>query len=333
MPLARIIKPGIQTTVQDLGRTGYRHLGIPLAGAVDPWALIAANNLVGNRPVAACLEMALTGPELYILSDCVIAVTGADLGPRLLGKPLPMWESVYCRSGSTLSFGYRRSGFRSYLAVAGGIDVPEVLGSRSTFLAGRFGGFEGRKMIKGDLLRAFYPDEVSVGVKFREDVRPVYMDEVSVRVIKGINSVLFSKNEYTKFFATFYRVSERTDRMGCCLDGETRIMPGGEATGESYPVVPGTVQILPTGQPIIMLNDAQSTGGYPQIATVVSADLWQIGQAVPGTKITFRETETDSAHRLLTDMNSLVQSTSRPHKLKVFKKTKTNYIVADVEYK
>lgn len=301
MPAAIVEKPGFLTTVQDLGRFGYRHLGVPVSGSIDPWALRAANLLTGNKPGSACLEMTLTGPTLRFLQDCLIAITGADIEPKINGRPAPMWECIFLKTGDILTFGHCRRGCRSYLAFAGGIDVPLVLGSRSTLLAAGFGGYGGRSLIAGDIIEIFNPGEecAGSGEKYPAHLRPAYPSEIRVRVIKGINSDCFSAEEYEKFYRESFKVTVRYNRMGCILEAGAAVIPKTPAVAESFPVTPGTVQVPPSGKPVVLLNDAQSTGGYPQIATVITADLWRVGQAVAGDLISFEETSLEEAHRLL----------------------------------
>jgi biotin-dependent carboxylase-like uncharacterized protein len=296
MPVAKIIKPGLLTTVQDLGRTGFRHLGVPVSGAMDQWALRTANTLVGNPQGAAVLETTLSGPVIQFLRDCIIAITGADMSPRISGQEVPLGETIYCSAGSLLELGYRKNGCRCYLAFAGGIEEPPVLESRSTFLTGGFGGLEGRRMRNGDLIKTA-PCDINK-VKMGRSLGNLFCcnnSEITVKVILGINRDKFNSVEYNKLFSTTFVVSRTINRMGCHLDSNTCINSTNSAVSESYPAVPGSIQILPSGLPVILLNDAQSTGGYPQIAAIIAADLWKIGQAVPGDRICFTETDYSTA--------------------------------------
>ncbi len=308
MDAAQIIHPGFLATVQDLGRFGYRHLGVPVSGAADLWALITANLMVGNEPDKAGLEITMAGPGLLFTKDCLAAITGADMGPIISGSPAPMWESFLCSAGEILSFGYRKKGCRSYLAIAGGIDVPKVMGSRSTFLAGGFGGFRGRHLAKGDCI-PLRPDldigklplENILGKRYPVNKRPEYSGRITVRIISGIDRELFSDYDYRKLLHTEYMVTAQSNRMGCQLEGNNIIVSRAAAEAESFPVTPGSIQVLPSGKPVILLHDAQSTGGYPQIGCVISADMWKIAQAVPGDTIRFVETDVLTAGRLLED--------------------------------
>ncbi len=323
MPVAKVLEPGFLTTVQDLGRYGYRHQGVPVSGGVDPWALRTANMLVGNSPGDAALEITLQGPALLFLRDCIVAVTGADMELHLSGHKVPMWESFFCSAGDILSFGYRREGCRSYLAISGGIDVPVVLGSRSTLLTAGFGGLAGRRLKKGDLIKTVRRslEITQVGNKLPGDQRPVYPSKISVKVIRGINSDRFSKREYAKLFESPFEVTGRFDRMGCCLEGQNTIISNSAATMESYPVVPGSIQVLPSGNLIVLLNDSQSTGGYPQIACVISGEVWKIGQAVPGNKIVFEETDINTAHEILNMKGKVFSNVRKESAVRFYKRT------------
>ncbi|MHB9095141.1 MAG: 5-oxoprolinase subunit C family protein, partial [Eubacteriales bacterium] len=221
MPVAKVIAPGFQTTVQDLGRFGYRHLGVPVSGGIDKWALRLANRLVGNDEGDAALEMTMSGPTLLFLRDCVAAITGADMAPQLSGQDAPMWQSFFCSAGDILSFSYRRTGCRAYLAISGGVDVPPVLGSRSTFLAAGFGGLNGRPLQAGDLVKTAEgdPSTAGLGNRLPHHLRPAYLPETRVKVIAGINADRFSNYEYTKLFGLTFTVTRRLSRMGCFLDG------------------------------------------------------------------------------------------------------------------
>lgn len=325
LPLFEVIKPGLLTTVQDLGRFGHRHLGVPVSGGVDRWALSAANILTGNDLSAACLEITLSGPTVAVLRDCLISITGADMDPRLSGEPVPMWECLYCRQGQVLSFGYRRTGCRTYLSVGGGIIVPQVLGSSSTFLTAGFGGHCGRKLEAGDILYAGTPalNRERLGLRYPNRVRPVYAPSFLTRAVKGINSDRFAEKEYARFFRESFTFSDRLNRMGCSLIGPV-LVADEPAIAESYPVAPGSIQVLPSGNPVILLNDAQSTGGYPQIAAVINADLWQIAQAVPGDRVMFQETDTKTALTLLKLRKKELYCLERANRVKFFQTTAKN---------
>jgi antagonist of KipI len=279
-----VLDGGLLTTVQDLGRHGYERYGVPVAGAMDPFALRAANRLVGNPPDAAALEITLVGPRLRATEKCLVAVAGADLGLRVNGWDLPPWMAVFVRQGWTIAFTGRESGCRAVLAVAGGIDVKPVMGSRSTYLSGGFGGFEGRALHRGDLVPVepvdFYLPE-RAGRTFPRHLIPGYSDTPTIRVVLGPQDDYFTDEGVATFLSSEYEVSPTSDRMGCRLQGLQ--IAHKDATGIISDGIPlGAVQVPPDGQPIVMLADRQTTGGYPKIATVISADVPLLAQCVPG---------------------------------------------------
>lgn len=284
----RIADGGFLTTVQDLGRVGYQRYGVPVSGAMDPFALRAANLLVGNPEEAACLEITLVGPEVVFAPACRIAVTGGDLGPLVDGLPIPMWQAVDMPSGATLGFAGRRDGLRAYLACSGGIDVPLVLGSRSTFTRSALGGFSGRALQAGDELRL--GSAVAEGTPRRRldrRVVPRYGNEHEVRVMLGPQDDAFTDEGRATFLNSVYRVSPQSDRIGCRLQGPVIAHRAGAdivSDGTAF----GAVQVSGDGQPIVLMADRGTTGGYTKIATVISADLMRIGQAAPGDAVRFR---------------------------------------------
>lgn len=305
-PTAEVLKRmAPQTTVQDLGRVGYQRYGVPVAGAVDAPALRAANILVGNPPEVAGLECTIAGPiVLRFLRKVLIAVTGADLGAALESKSgrrrtIAPWSSHVVEEGDVLRFSGRRSGARSYLALAGGIDVPLVLGSRSTYLAAGLGGQEGRSLLPGDILYA-YPAGMPVGSTNRwpEGDVPRYAAEVSLRVILGPQEDYFTGRALKTLLTADYEVSVSSDRWGVRLEGP-RLEHGKANEIVSDGNVLGAIQVPPDGQPIVMLADRATAGGYPKIATVIGADVPKIGQLMPGHRLRFRSVSVDEAIRAL----------------------------------
>jgi KipI family sensor histidine kinase inhibitor len=278
-----VLDPGLLTTVQDAGRDGHRRVGVSAAGPLDAPAHQAANRAAGNAPGAAALECTVGGPALSFLAPVRFAVAGADLGAVLeradLGPwPVPLGASVLARPGNVLRFAGRRSGCRAYVALGGGIDVPEVLGSRATDLASAFGGFAGRA------LRA--KDRLALGRATADGAtdRPgagAATARVTVRVVLGPQADHFDAATTARFLATPWRVGSTSDRVGCRLEGEPLPHLGpGEILSDG--MVPGSIQVPPEGQPIVMMADGPTTGGYPKIATVVTADLALLAQVVPG---------------------------------------------------
>jgi len=295
--MIEVIKPGLLTTVQDQGRWGYQGYGVGIAGAMDSFALSAANLLVGNPEGAAGLEITLLGPTLKFQGETLFSLTGADLTPRLDGIPLRNWTAHLAPSGSVLSFGGRRSGVRAYLAVAGGMDVPAVMGSRSTYLLGRFGGLEGRPLKAQDELPvgvSAAPWNHLMGRAFPENLRPPYQKNPRLRAILGPFHDFFPEEGIATFFSSNYTITPNSDRMGYRLQGNpvTR-----RKTGEliTCGLANGTVQVPPDGQPIILLTDRQTIGGYPIIVTVIHADLPLLAQSAPGDVVRFTPVLPDEA--------------------------------------
>lgn len=295
--MIEVVKPGLLTTVQDQGRRGYQAYGVGISGAMDPLALAAGNLLVGNPQGAAGLEMTILGPSLKFHDETWFAVTGADLAPRLNGSPLSNWTVHRAPSGSVLNFGSRRSGARAYLAVAGGLDVPVVMNSRSTYLLGRFGGLEGRPLKAQDKLpvglgaQARKPQE---GFVFPERLRPAYQKNPRLRAVLGPFQEFFSQEGLAVFLSEEYLITPSSDRMGYRLQGKSVTR---KKTGEliTCGLANGTVQVPPNGQPILLLADRQTIGGYPIIATVIHADLSLVAQCAPGDAVRFEAVFPDEA--------------------------------------
>lgn len=289
-PLCEVMSGGLLTTIQDLGRHGFLQYGVPTAGAMDEFALRIANLLVGNPENTAALEITLSGPTLNFRSPTLASVTGGDLSPQLNGKPVPMWESFTVKPGDILSFSGRRSGCRAYLALAGGIQVPEVMGSRSTYMRGKMGGMEGRALAAGDLLNGQAPVAGSLvkgGRRLPAAFVPNYTDEVILRVIPGPQEDFFPPESLALFSCSIYTMTADSDRMGYRLAGPIiRHKAGADIISDGLPL--GAVQVPGHGNPIIMLADRQTTGGYAKIATVISADLPRLAQMLPGQRVRFR---------------------------------------------
>ena len=306
-----VLDGGLLTTVQDLGRYGYERLGVPVAGAMDPFALQAANILVGNRPGEAALEITLVGPTLRATESCLIAITGADLSPRLNGQEMPMWMAVFVRKGWLIEFGERKSGCRAYLAVAGGIDVPPIMGSKSTYLRGGFGGFEGRALKEGDLIpigRPAYHLPSLAGNEFPADRIPEYSDAPEVCVILGPQDDHFTEEGIATFLSSEYKVSPASDRMGYRLQGP-EIAHKGPTGIISDGIALGSVQVPADRQPIVMMADRQTTGGYPKIATVISADIPLLAQCVPGAStVTFKAITVEEAQTRYREMMGAINT-------------------------
>lgn len=319
-----VLRPGLLTTVQDLGRPGWQRFGVPVGGAMDPVALRVANALVGNSEDAAALEITLQGPRLRFDADALIAVCGADLSPTVDGMPLPQWRPVLVRRGSVLAFGRPRWGVRSYLAVAGGWDVPSVLGSRSTDRRAGLGGIGGRALREGDRLPAGVPTPLAhhlmatlsgrvdrrplASVTWRTSPRayPAYAAPPTVRALRGPEFDAFSPEAQAAFFTRPFRVTPQSDRMGYRLAGPTLALRKAiELVSEG--VSTGTVQVPPDGQPIVLLADRQTAGGYPRIACVATVDLPVLAQTPPGAIVRFREVSMGEAQALLVQREHLLR--------------------------
>ncbi len=305
VPLFKVIQPGLLTTVQDLGRHGYQQFGIPPSGAADHYSFKLANLLVGNDENRACLEITAIGPRLEVLGDTVIAVTGADLGARLDEKPLPGWRSVPVKAGSVISFFGPGEGCRAYLAVAGGIEVPPVMESRSTFLRTGLGGYRGRALEAGDVLAAAGAgrEVAGCGAQPREvppNMLPSREKPRLLRVVPGPRDDYFSRKGMETFFSSEYSVSIDSDRTGLRLEGPN-VEHLGPAEIISDGTVPGTVQVPGHGKPIILFVDSQTAGGYPEIGTIVSIDLPKVAQLMPGDAVRFVPVTVEQAQSLLLD--------------------------------
>ncbi|MBE3575009.1 MAG: 5-oxoprolinase subunit PxpB [Firmicutes bacterium] len=335
-PAILVEAPGMLTTVQDLGRPGWQRYGIPPGGALDPFALRAANLLAGNPEDAAGLEITWIGPRLRFLAPAVIALAGADLGATLDGTPLPPYRAVAVRRGSMLRFGKPREGVRAYLAVRGGIGVPPVLGSRSTYLRAGLGGLAGRALKKGDLLPIQAPPPAarqtppppsrpaasrSAGAcgPCREAPAPPARETLAprpglagvpsfsgagvppggeaatpIRVVLGPQAHLFTAESIRRFLDGTYTITPASDRMGCRLQGpRLQHRRGADVISDAVPA--GSTQVAGDGQPIVMLADRQTTGGYTKIATVIAADLPVLAQLAPGAAVRWQAVAPEQA--------------------------------------
>ncbi|MGB0091202.1 MAG: biotin-dependent carboxyltransferase family protein [Solirubrobacteraceae bacterium] len=295
MPI-EVVKPGLSTTVQDRGRSGYYNVGIPPSGALDQFALTAANLLVGNDPGAAALECAYLGPELRFTEPRVLAVTGAELEPSVNGEGRPSWSSFEVQAGDVLTFGPVKRGARMYLAVAGGIDVPVMLSSRSTYTLGALGGYEGRPLADGDQLSVGPDSAAEAGRSVPEELRPAMPTELEIRVVMGLYDHLLTDAGRKTFLETAWTLTPTADRIGFRYKGDQlemvkRSQPFGAGSDPSnivdspYPI--GSIQVPGGVEPIVLHRDAVSGGGYAMIATVISADMDTVAQSAPGSKTRF----------------------------------------------
>jgi antagonist of KipI len=282
-------RPGLFTTVQDLGRYGYQRYGVSVSGAMDRTAVRIGNRIVGNPDGEAGLEVTLQGPELEFTGDALMAVTGADLSPTLNGNPIPMWTAVKTRPGDILRFGLRRKGSRAYLCFKGGIDVPRVFGSRSTEVRAAIGGLDGRRLDKGDQLFFGIAAGESVRAGPRQlpiSAQPTYPTAPALRVVPGPQAKQFLSKARDVLFTSLYAISTDSDRMGFRLNGAP-IPHRRPAELISDATASGTIQVPADRHPILLMADCQTTGGYPKIAAVITVDMAQAGQLAPGDRITF----------------------------------------------
>ncbi len=298
MEALEVVRPGLLTTVQDLGRIGYQKYGVPTSGAMDQTAFRAANLLVENEEGAAALEATGEGPSLRALTDLVVAIVGADIEALLDGRPVEPGVAMSVRSGQLLELGHARGGLRAYVAIAGGIDVPLMLGSRSTCLPAAFGGFHGRPLCEGDRLPVGSAGTRPLAMT-RRRLPPgwgVATGEVlTLRVILGPQEDRFTPDGMHTFLTGTYRLTPEMDRMGVRLQGPPIAhRSGADIISESIPL--GAVQVPADGQPIILLADRQTTGGYTKIAVVLREDAYRLGQAGPGQVIRFCQISVHEAH-------------------------------------
>lgn len=322
--MLKILKPGLLSTVQDLGRIGYQKQGVIASGVMDPVAHRIANLLVGNDQNEASLEMTLAGPKIEFQESALISICGGDLAPHINGEPVKQWRPVYVQKGSVLTFGQAKEGCRAYLAVAGGIDVPVVMESRSTYMRAEIGGFHGRSLESNDELMIGTPSpsaEETLEELEREandqpfvemdwyvatDFAPQFQEDQPIRVIKGREFELFTTESQQALFSETFKVSSKSDRMGYRLEGAELSLENKQSM-ISEAVAFGTIQVPSNGQPIVLLADRQTTGGYPKIAQIASVDLPVIGQMKPGATISFEEITLEEAQKLYLNREKQIQ--------------------------
>ena len=289
---------GLQTTVQDGGRAGYQQYGVSAAGATDWRSFVIANHLVSNDENEAALEVSLLGPSIVFERNATIAITGGNLSPAIDGAPVPMYRTVRAFAGAKLTFGVPVTGCRSYIAFSGGLDINPVMGSRSTFIKGSLGGHQGRALNKGDRIGFRNPGALIVGYEDRF-VEPDDFsgDEFAARVIMGPQDDAFTDAGIAAFLSGAYAVTNESDRMGIRLQGDAiEHKAGGDIISDA--IAFGAIQVPSHGQPIIMLADRQTTGGYTKIAAVASVDFSVIAQLTPGKRVRFKAIDVAEAQAL-----------------------------------
>ncbi|TMU84828.1 biotin-dependent carboxyltransferase family protein [Bacillus sp. BHET2] len=317
--MINVKKPGLLSTIQDLGRHGYQKYGVIVSGSMDPLAHKISNLLVGNDENEAALEITLMGPVLEFKETTLISICGGDLSPTIDGKPVPLRRSLLIKAGSVLKFGASRNGCRSYLAVAGGFNVPTVMNSKSTYVRAGIGGLDGRPLKAGDALQAGRPLKkesekiIDYLLPYLEDNHfteidwsissefiSSYQQKQAIRIIPGTEYELFSAESQEQFFNKPFKVSAQSDRMGYRLEGPSLSLEE-ELNMISEAVVFGTIQVPSNGDPIILLADRQTTGGYPRIGYIASVDLPLIAQTKPGDELTFTMVTQEKAQELYID--------------------------------
>jgi biotin-dependent carboxylase-like uncharacterized protein len=318
--MLKVLRPGLLTTIQDAGRFGWYHIGMPPSGAMDQFSFRAGNVLVGNEEGAAALETTFLGPDLEAGAALTVAVTGASLDLRLNGTPAPMWVALALKPGDKLQCGQALAGVRSYVCVAGGIDVPELLGSRSTYLLGRFGGIGGRTVAAADVLATGISRRSAVelaGRRLDPRLLPTFPEIAELRILMGLCSYRLTDESIAQFLSTPWEVSTEADRIGYRIHGagfqfRDREPPFGAGSDPSnvvdvgYPV--GSIQVPGGKEGILLMRDAVTGGGYATIGTVIQCDLDRVAQAAPRTQFRFRAVDIHEALRLRAQYKSRLRA-------------------------
>lgn len=313
----KIKHPGLLTTIQDIGRIGSQKYGVIVSGAMDALSLRIANLLVGNDQSEGALEVTLYGTSILFNDDHLIAITGGDLQPTINGQSAPMWRPIYVKKGSTLKFHTAITGCRAYVSISGGIKVPKLLGSKSTYLKAQLGGYKGRALQSGDVLncgkitnigQAFMEqsqvDHVGWSVQYHSWL--TFHQKQPIRVLKGSEYERFDDQSKDNFINKPYKITTQADRMGYHLTGEKlSLSEPFELLSET--VTYGTIQIPSTGLPIILMADRQTTGGYPKIGQVITADLPKLAQMQPHHVITFNIVTLEEAEQALLKQEQMIE--------------------------
>ena len=298
MDAIKVISPGGYTTIQDRGRFGFQHMGIPVSGSLDNFSFVMANLLVGNPENLAAMEITIIGPCLEVRKEMDIALTGAKMDITINKTKVEQWQSIRVKSGDLINISQVQSGCRSYLAFTGGIDVPEIMGSFSTYAGAGIGGFKGRHLQKNDVLETMEAPLLTKERILPEKFIPDYPGQIVVRALLGPQDDYFDDG-IKLLFSSEYLVTAKADRMGYRLQGESiSVKAGMPESIVSEPSIPGSIQIPPDEQPIILFVE-QTVGGYAKIATVISSDLCLVAQTTPGDTIRFESIDLDAAHKLI----------------------------------
>lgn len=314
----RICRPGLLTTIQDLGRFGSQKYGITVSGAMDSLSLRIANVLVGNEESEAALEITLLGPEILFESDCLISITGGNLKPTVDGHLVPMWRPIFLKKGTILKFNTAISGCRAYLAVSGGFNVSNYFGSKSTHLEAEIGGLNGRPLQTEDLIicngitktgEKIINSHANNSIKWAVYYKRWFNlnSTQTIRVLKGSEYDYFDANSQKRFLSNPYKITTKSNRMGYNLKGEKiKLQTQHELISEA--VTFGTIQVPAQGHPIILMADRQTVGGYPKIAQVITADLPKLGQMKPKDTIYFDMVSLEEAEKLLFEHEKMVDN-------------------------
>ncbi|MFX0199121.1 MAG: 5-oxoprolinase subunit PxpB [Candidatus Hodarchaeota archaeon] len=308
IPIFRIINPGLFTTIQDLGRPFYQKYGVSVSGAMDRYAARLANLLVGNTEDQACLEVTIIGPTLEVLKKMLFAITGGDLSPLLNEEDVPMWQTILAYPGDILSFGGWKNGARGYIAVAGGVQVPKILGSYATHVGSRMGGLNGQHLKSEDVLKGGSPTyrlDPLEEMQIPPELILSYESEAKIRVLMGPQKEYYTLEGLDTFLSAQYTVTVKSDRMGYRLEGpKIENIAGTDIISEAIPL--GAIQVPGDGKPIIMMADRQTTGGYSKIANVIDVDVDTLAQLPPLSKITFQTTTIEEAYWLFREREKTI---------------------------
>ncbi|WP_044895339.1 biotin-dependent carboxyltransferase family protein [Bacillus alveayuensis] len=329
----RVIRSGLLTTIQDLGRFGFQKDGVVVSGAMDAFAHRIANILVGNEESEGTLEITMIGPTLTFEEDALIAICGGEFAASIDGHAVPLWRPVFVKQGSVLEIGHCRTGCRAYLAVAGGFHIPKVMNSQSTYLMARIGGFQGRALQKGDVLLIRKPRRKLGSLLFHKKTSLLpftamnwgisfelrayfYGSPKTIRVIRGAQFAEFTAQSQERFLTEPYQVTPQSNRMGYRLEGP--LLERKQSTEMvSEAVTFGTVQVPAEGNPIVLMADRQTTGGYPKIAQVIAVDLSILAQTRPGEQIVFRDISFAEAQQLYLQREQELQQCKKVIMLKM----------------
>tara|TARA_B100001559_G_scaffold311852_1_gene308843 strand:+ start:72 stop:998 length:927 start_codon:yes stop_codon:yes gene_type:complete len=300
----KVLKSGLQTTIQDLGRYNQSHFGISSSGAADTLSLKIGNLIVGNKESASAIEMTMLGGEFQFKKECIIALSGSEFEVSLDRKTIDYYKAININKGQILSLGYTKTGARAYMCIKGGIDVDNYLSSKSTHILSGVGGFLGRPILKGDILNMSLDDGLNNQVKFN-NILDINLSKI--RITKGLQFKYFKENVWENFISKTFTVSNSSNRMGIRLSGN-KILSNvhSEIITEGVPL--GAIQVPSGGDPIISFVEHQTTGGYPKIANVISADMHKVGQLKPGDKFEFDLVSKDEAEDLRIDQVTFINN-------------------------